>query len=103
MVGPVAALVLRQVEVADDVLDHHDGVVHQDADGEDQREERDAVEREAVEVEHQQRQRERRGNGDADDARFAPAEREQISSDTPTTAMPMWSSSSLDFSAAVSP
>ena len=75
-VGPVAALVLRQMKVADDVFDHDDGVIHQNADGEDQREERDAVQREAVEIKHQQRERERGGNGDADDARFAPAERQ---------------------------
>jgi hypothetical protein len=43
---------------------------------EDEREERDAVEREAVEIEHQQRQRERRRNRHRDDAGFAPAERE---------------------------
>ena len=72
-----AAFVLGQVEVADDVLDHDDGVVHQDADGEDQGEERDAVERVAVEVEHQQRQGQRAGNGDADDERLAPAQRQQ--------------------------
>ena len=47
--GPVAALVLRQMKMADDVFHHHDRVVDQDADGEDQREERDAVQREAVE------------------------------------------------------
>ncbi len=75
--GPRAAFVLRQVEMADDVFHHHDGVVHQDADGEDQREERDAVERVAVEIEDQQRQRQRAGNGDANDHRFAPAEREK--------------------------
>ena len=75
--GPVAASVLRQMKMADDVLDHHDGVIHQDADGEDQREERDAVEREAVEVEDQQRERERGRDGERDDGRFAPAEREQ--------------------------
>ena len=74
--GPVAALVLRQMKMADDVLDHDDGVVHQNADGEDQREERDAIQREAVEVKHQQRERERRGNRHADDAGLAPAERQ---------------------------
>ena len=65
------------MEVADDVLDHDDGVVHQDADGEDQGEEGDAVERVAVEVEHQQRQGQRAGNGDADDDRLAPAQRQE--------------------------
>ena len=58
---------------------------------EDQREERDAVEGEAVEVEDQQGQGERRGDGDrrrCRDSRQPSVSR--ISSDTPTTAMPMW-------------
>ena len=46
-----AALVVRHARVAHDVLDNDNRVVHQDADGEDQREQRDAVQREAVEVE----------------------------------------------------
>ena len=62
--------------MADDVFDHHDRVVDEDADGEDQREERDAVEREAEQVENEQRERERGRDGDGDDARLAPAERE---------------------------
>ena len=64
---PGAALVVGQVEVADDVLDDDDGVVHQDADGEDQGKESDAVERVAVEVEHEQREGQRAGDGDAHD------------------------------------
>ena len=75
-VAPVAALVLRQVEVPDNVLDDDDGVVHEDADAEDEREERDAVQREAVEVEDQQCERERRRNGHRHNARLAPAQRE---------------------------
>ena len=66
--GPVAALVLRQVEMPDDVFHHHDGVIHQDADAEDQREERDAVEGETIEIENQQGERQRGRNGDRDDA-----------------------------------
>ena len=65
------------MKVADDVLDHHDGVVHQNADGKNQREERDAVQREAVQIKHQQRQRERGRNGDGHDERFTPAQRQQ--------------------------
>jgi hypothetical protein len=68
---------LLQAHVADDVLHHDDRVVHQDADGEDQREERDAVERVAVEVEDQQREAERHGDGQQHDERLAPAEEEQ--------------------------
>ena len=101
--GPAAAPVLRQVKVPHDVLDDHDGVVHEDADAEDEREERDAVQREAVEIEDQQREREGGRNGHRDDAGLAPAEREPDERATPKTAMPMCSSSSLDFSAAVSP
>jgi hypothetical protein len=59
-----AGPVLGKMKVADDVFDHHDGVIDEDADREDQGEEGDAVEGEAVEVEDQQRQRERR-DGDA--------------------------------------
>jgi len=66
-----------QAHVAHDVFDDHDGVVHQDADGEDQREERDAVERVPVEVKNQQREREGRGDGEEHDERFAPAEEKQ--------------------------
>jgi hypothetical protein len=73
---PVAAFVLRQMEVPDDVFDHHDGVIHEDADAEDEREERDAVQREAVEVKNEQRERQRGRNGDRDDAALPPAERE---------------------------
>ena len=57
-----AVVVLGQAEVADDVLHHHDGVVDQDADGEDEGEEGDAVEGVAVEVEDEQGQ----GQGDRD-------------------------------------
>jgi len=63
--------------VADDVFDDDDGVVHQDADGEDQREERDAVERVTVEVEHEECEREGRGDGEEDDKGFAPAEEDE--------------------------
>ena len=59
-----------------DVLHHHDRIVHEDADGEDQREERDAVERVAVEKEHEQRQRQRDRNRDEHHRRLAPAEHE---------------------------
>ena len=63
--------------MADDVLDHHDGVVHQNADGEDQRKQRDAVQRVAEEIENRQRQRQRDGNGQQHNAGFAPAERQR--------------------------
>ena len=65
--------VLRQIAVAHDVLDDDDRVVDEDADREDEREERDPVERVADEVEDEQRQRERRRDRDRDDERLAPA------------------------------
>ena len=49
--GRATAAVFRQAEMPHDVLHHHDGVVHQDADGEDQRKQRDPVECVAVEIE----------------------------------------------------
>ena len=63
--------------MADDVLDDDDRVVHQDADREDEREERDPVEGVAVEVEDEQRERERRRDGEEHDRRLAPAEEQQ--------------------------
>ncbi len=63
--------------VAVDVLDHHDGVVHQDADGEDQREQRHAVEREAPGPGGEQRHGQGQDHGGADDRRLAPAERDE--------------------------
>ena len=74
--GPVAAFVLREMKMADDVFHHHDRVIDQDADGEDEREERDAIERESEQVKNEQGERERGGDGERDDGRFAPAERE---------------------------
>ncbi len=73
---PGAPPVLRQVKVPHDVLHDHDRIIHENADAEDEREERDAVQGESSEVEDQQREGERRGNGHANDAGLAPAERQ---------------------------
>ena len=62
--------------MAHDVFHHHDGVVHQNSDGEDQGEQGDAVQGVAVEVEHEQRQCQGDGNGQQDDARFPQAQGE---------------------------
>ena len=72
---PASSPVLRQMKMPHDVLDDDDGVIHQNADGEDEREERDPIERETVEVKDQQRQRERGGDGDRNDqpTRASPA------------------------------
>ena len=64
-----------------DVLDDDDGVVDQDADGEDEREEGDAVERVAEEVGGGERQGERHRHRDRHDHRFAPAERDRHQQD----------------------
>ncbi len=56
------------------VFHHHDGVVDQDADREDQREQRHAIEREAPGPGGKERRRQRQHDGDADDQRLAPAE-----------------------------
>ena len=89
--------------VARDVLDHHDRVVDQDADGEDQREQADAVER----VAHQPRRKEREQDGGRDHHAPRPASRQPMAAATRTTietvARPRWNSSSLAFSLAVSP
>ena len=66
-----------QVEVPVDVLDHHDGVVDEDADGEDEREEGDAVQRVAEQVGEEQREGQRDRDRHGDDERRAPAHRQQ--------------------------
>ena len=62
--------------VADDVLDHDDGVVDQDADREDQREEADAVDRVAHQPGGEEREEDRRRDDDEHDKPLAPADRE---------------------------
>jgi len=42
-----------EARVPHDVLHHYDGIVHEDADGEDEREQRDAVQRVAIKKEHE--------------------------------------------------
>ena len=60
--------------VAVDVLDHHDGVVDQDADGEDQGEQRDPIQGVAEQVGGRQGQGQGRGHRDQHDDRFAPSQ-----------------------------
>ena len=95
---------VSEIPVPDDVLHDDDRVVDEDADGEGQREERDAIERVSQQVEQQEHQ----GRGSTgmaiattSDSRHPSMKR--TSSETPTTAMAMWSSSSFDFSAADAP
>ena len=63
--------------MAVDVLDDDDRVVDEDADREDEREQRHAVEREAPGPGGEQRDRQREDHGAADDRRLAPAERQE--------------------------
>ena len=72
--GKSAGPAWAQSRVPHDVLHHHDRVVHENADREDQREERDAVEGVAVEKEHEQRQRQRDRNGGQYHRGLAPAQ-----------------------------
>ena len=71
-----ALAIERHAPMAHDVFQHHDGVIHQKTDREDQREQRDAVQRVAIEIEDRQRQRQRHGNGDKYDERFAQPQRD---------------------------
>ena len=57
---------LAALGVAEDVLEHHDGVVHDDADGERQAEQGEGVEREAQEVDDGERAEERHRDGEDD-------------------------------------
>ena len=59
------------------VLDDHDGVVHQDADGEDQGEERHAVQRESPRPRGKQRRGQRQNHCAADNGGFASTERQE--------------------------
>ena len=74
--APAAAAVVH-APVAGDVLDHHDGVIDQDADGEDQREQRDPVQRVAHDPGGKERQQDGHRDHDGHHDRFAPADGEQ--------------------------
>ena len=65
-------------DVADDVLDHHDGVVHDEAGGDGQRHQRQVVEAVAEQVHHAERadQRERDGHAGNDGGREVAQEEE---------------------------
>ena len=71
-----AGAVRRHAPVTDDVFHHHDGVVHQNADREDQGEERDPVQRVAVQIEHGKRERECHRDGEEYDEGLAQAQRD---------------------------
>ena len=61
--------------MADDVLDHDDRVVDQDADREDQREEADPVDRVAHQPGSEEREEDSGRDDDEDDDAFAPPDR----------------------------
>jgi len=69
-----AAFVGGHPGVAHDVLHHDDGVVHQDADGEDEREQGDPVEGVPVQVEHRQGEGQGHRDGDEDDPQLPDAQ-----------------------------
>ena len=69
------------MNVAVNVFHHHDGVIHQDADGEDQREQRHPVESEAPGPGGEQGDRQGQDHRRADDERFAPAQRQPYQPD----------------------
>jgi hypothetical protein len=93
----------RHPRVTHDVLHHHDGIVDEDANREDEREQRDTVECVAVQVEDEERQREGHGNGRHDDRRSRRPSTSQMSAATETMASSMCQRSSFDLSRAVSP
>ena len=64
------------MEMPNNVFNHDDGVIHENADAEDQCEEGDAVQRETVEIKDEQRERQRGWNRNGNDAALTPAERE---------------------------
>ena len=70
-------LVRVQLAPAVDVLHHHDGVIHQDADGEDQGEQGHPVQGEAPGPGGEQGGRQGEGHGQADDQGLAPPQGEQ--------------------------
>ena len=85
--GPAPAPCM--LEVAVDVLDDDDGVVDEDADGEDQGKEGHAVERVAVEVVDEQRQGQGHRDGDGHDDGLAPPRKRAIRMMTEIVAMSM--------------
>ena len=63
--------------MADDVFDDDDGIVNENADAEDEREQRDAVDGVAEEIKDRHGERERDRNGQQHHTRLAPAEKER--------------------------
>ncbi len=70
-------LTLGQSKVAHYVLDNHDCVIDEYANGENERKQRDAVQRVAVEIENNQRERQRHRHGQQDNARLTPSQRQR--------------------------
>ena len=70
------ALIRGHAPVAHDIFHHHDRVVHQNANGEDQREQRDPVQRVAIKIKDCERKRQRDRNRDEHDQRFAQTQRD---------------------------
>jgi hypothetical protein len=71
------AVAAAEVDVADDVLAHHDGVVDQQADAQAERHHRHEVDREAEQVDCDERRNDRDRQRQAGDDRAAPAVQEE--------------------------
>ena len=63
--------------MAGDILDHHDGVIDQDTDGKDQREQGDAIEGIAVKIKDQEGQPQGCGHGQHGNDGFPPAQEQE--------------------------
>ena len=74
--GLDAGSVIGHCPVAGDILDDDDGVIDQDADREDQREQADPVDRVAHQVRGKHRQQDRRRDNDGSDGGLAPTDGE---------------------------
>ncbi len=79
--GLSAAAPVLHRPVPRDVFDDHNGVIHQNADGKDQREQGHPVQREAPGPTGEQGGRQRQDDSSPDDGRFAPAQRQPDQSD----------------------
>ncbi len=69
-------LLLREAEVANDVFDNDNCVVDQNANAENEREERNPVERVAKQIEDAEGKRQGDGNREQNNARFSPTEKD---------------------------
>ena len=101
--GLEARAVVVHGPVAGNVLDHHDGIVDQDADGKDQGKQADAVDGVAHDPGGKQRQQDGGGDDDGHHQRLAQPMETATRTTIETVARARWNSSSLALSLADSP